>query len=89
MDDYEIENISRKYLGMGIQDWGQTAEERENATRKYVEAAGLKFGTKEADQWLDGVLSNLRRGEFWSEVAQLGTAIKSRSVSTGQREDAS
>jgi hypothetical protein len=86
MDDYEIETVCRRYLGMGLQDWGQTAEERENATRKYVAAAGKKFGTKEADEWLAGVVSNLQRGEFWNEVAQLGDAIRDSILSNDQKD---
>lgn len=78
MNDYQIEEVCRSYLGMGIQHWGQSAEQRENATRKYVEAAGLQFGTNEANEWLLSVNKNLRRGKFESEIAQLVTALESR-----------
>lgn len=74
MTDRVVEN----YLLQGIQHWGQTAEQREKATRDFVEAAGLEFGTVEACKWLDGVLHNLRRGEFYSEVNQLQAAIDAR-----------
>jgi hypothetical protein len=72
----DIERISRDFLLMGIQYWGQTAEKREEATRAYVAAAGLKFGTGEADRWLNVVLANLQRGEFNSEARQLQAAIE-------------
>lgn len=74
----DIERISRNFLLQGIQHWGQTAEQREKATRDYVAAAGIKFGTKEADDWLNGVLQKLQRGEFNSEARQLQAAIESR-----------
>lgn len=75
MDDYQIEEIARSYLGLGIQYWGQTSEQREKATREYVEAAGLTFGSTEANEWLKGVILNLRRGKFETEVEQLIAAI--------------
>jgi hypothetical protein len=74
----DIERISRNFLLMGIQHWGQTAEKREEATREYVSAAGLKFGSKEASEWLAGVRKSLLRGEFNSEARQLQSAIEAR-----------
>lgn len=74
----DIERISRNFLLQGIQHWGQTAAQREKATRDYVVAAGIKFGTKEADDWLNGVVGNLQRGEFNSEARQLQAAIEAR-----------
>jgi hypothetical protein len=73
----DIERISRNFLLQGIQHWGQTAEQREKATRDYVEAAGLQFGTGKTDEWLNDVLKNLKRGEFNSEARQLQVAIES------------
>ena len=78
MDDYQLEEVARSYLGMGIQSWGQTAEQREKATREYIKAAGLMFGSSEATEWLSGVLRGLRRGRFEDEVEQLVAALKSR-----------
>jgi len=78
MDNYQLEEIARTYLGLGIQHWGQTAEQRERATREYVEAAGLKFGSTEANEWLKSIVLNLRRGKFETEVEQLMAAITNR-----------
>lgn len=78
MEGYQLEKIARSYLGLGIQHWGQTAEQRERATRDYVEVAGLKFGSTEANEWLSGVISSLRRGKFETEVEQLIAAINDR-----------
>jgi hypothetical protein len=78
MDYYQLEEIARNYLGMGIQHWGQTAEQREMATREYVAAAGLQFGSTEANEWLKGVVLGLRRGKFEIEVEQLIAAIVRR-----------
>jgi hypothetical protein len=72
------DQVANSFLLHGIQHWGQTAEQREKATRDYVEAAGLKFGSTEANEWLAGVLKNLQRGEFYSEVSQLQAAINAR-----------
>lgn len=80
MSDYALQEICRSYLGMGIQNWGQGADKREAATRKYVEAAGLTFGTTEADEWLSGVLGRLRRGKFETEIEQLMAAVSSRAA---------
>lgn len=77
-DNYQLEEIARTYLGLGIQQWGQTAEQREQATRAYVEAAGFKFGSAEANEWVMGVVQNLRRGKFETEVEQLIAALASR-----------
>ena len=72
------DRTAHTFLLQGIQHWGQTAEQREKATRAYVEAAGLTFGSEEANEWLDGTLKNLRRGEFNSEVRQLQEALADR-----------
>lgn len=77
-DSYQLEEIARTYLWLGIQQWGQTAEQREKATRAYVEAAGFKFGSTEANEWVMGVVQNLRRGKFETEVEQLIAALASR-----------
>lgn len=72
------DRVAHTFLLQGIQHWGQTGEQREKATRAYVAAAGLMFGSTEANEWLAGVLKNLRRGEFNSEVQQLQDAIDAR-----------
>lgn len=72
------DRTASNFLLSSIQHWGQSAEQREKATRDYVEAAGLKFGSTEANEWLEGVLKNLRRGEFHSEVRQLNAALEAR-----------
>lgn len=76
----DIERISRNFLLQGIQNWGQTAEQREKATRDYVAAAGLQFGSGEADVWLNDVLKDLKRGEFNSEARQLQAAVEARAA---------
>jgi aspartate aminotransferase-like enzyme len=78
VDNYQLEEIARTYLGLGIQNWGQSVEQREKATRAYVEAAGLKFGSMEANEWIMGVVQNLWRGKFETEVDQLVAAITNR-----------
>lgn len=75
--DWQREQVAKHFLLRGIQHWGQTDEEREQATRKYVAAAGKEFGTREAEEWLKGVLSRLRRGKFETEVEQLIAALAS------------
>jgi hypothetical protein len=70
------DRVAHAFLLQGIQHWGQTAEQRERATRAYVEAAGLKFGSNEANEWLEVVLKNLRRGKFETEVEYLQSAIE-------------
>lgn len=72
------DRVAHTFLLQGIQHWGQTAEQREAATRAYVAAAGLKFGSDEANKWLAEVIKNLRRGEFNDEVHQLQEAIRVR-----------
>lgn len=72
------DRIAHTFLLQGIQHWGQTAEQREKATREYVSAAGLKFGTTEANEWLASILKNLRRGKFEDEIQQLQAAIAVR-----------
>lgn len=82
------DRVSHTFLLQGIQHWGQTAEQREKATRDYVEAAGLRFGSNEANEWLSGVLKTLRRGEFNSEVRQLQDAIAERhAIAKGEDDD--
>lgn len=71
-------DIARHFLLMGIQHWGQSTEKREEATRDYVQAAGLTFGTPESDAWLNIVLDSLVRGEFNSEARQLCAALDAR-----------
>jgi alpha-N-acetylglucosamine transferase len=78
MSTISDDRVAHRFLLQGIQLWGQTAEQREKATRDYVAAAGLMFGSKEANEWLAAVLKNLRRGEFNSEVRQLQEAIYAR-----------
>jgi hypothetical protein len=73
-----MDRVAHTFLLVGIQHWGQTAEKREAATRAYVEAAGFRFGSTEANAWLDGVLKTLKRGELNSEVEQLQDAITAR-----------
>lgn len=74
------DRVAHNFLLQGIQHWGQTAEQREAATRAYVEAAGLKFGSTEANEWLAGVLRTLPRGKFESEVEHLQAAITAKAV---------
>ncbi len=74
----DIERIARDFLLQGIQHWGQTDEQRNAAARAYVEAAGLRFGSVEASNWLADVKQKLVRGEFNSEGRQLQAAIEAR-----------
>lgn len=78
MDD----RVANRFLLQGIQDWGQTAEVRENAVRDYVAAAGLEFGSTEANEWLINVLRDLRRGEFSDEIRQLKAALDARTAAS-------
>lgn len=72
------DRVAHTFLLQGIQHWGQTAEQRENATRAYVQAAGLTFGSDEANKWLEEVLKTLPRGRFEGEVAYLQEQIAIR-----------
>ena len=65
---------------MGLQSWGQTAEQRNEATDNYLRAAGfmLERDREKATKWLGSVLRNLRRGKFETEVEQLQAAIEQR-----------
>lgn len=74
------DRVAHTFLLQGIQHWGQSAEQREKATREFVAAAGLTFDSTEANEWLASVLKNLRRGEFNSEVSQLQAAIEARKI---------
>lgn len=65
------DRVAHTFLLQAIQHWGQTEQQREKATRDFVEAAGVKFPSHEAVKFLDGVTRNLKRGEFNSEVRQL------------------
>jgi hypothetical protein len=73
------QDIASRFLLRGIQDWGQSAADREQATRDYVNAARYVFGSREGNAWLDGVLLKLRRGKFEDELEQLTSAIDERS----------
>jgi hypothetical protein len=74
------QDTARNFLLRGIQDWGQSAEQREQATRDYVNAGRYVFGSREGNAWLDSVLAKLRRGEFNNEVEHLVTALDARSI---------
>ena len=78
------QDIARKFLLRGIQDWGQSAADREQATREYVNAAHFVFGSREGNAWLDDVLKNIRRGEFNSEAEQLEAALDARDSKSRQ-----
>lgn len=75
MTDWMAQDVARHFLLMGIQQWGQSVKDREKATRQYVAAAGKKFGSNEANEWLDVVLANLRRGKLETEVEQLAASL--------------
>lgn len=74
------ERIAETFLSLGIQNWGQTAEQRQKATDDYLRAAGFDLGTgrEAADIWLKDVLRNLRRGEYYDEADQLRAALEAR-----------
>jgi hypothetical protein len=74
----DLERISRDCMLMCVQHWGQTKEQRDAATKAYVEAAGFEHGTNDATAWLRDVVLNLRRGEFNDECRQLQRALEAR-----------
>lgn len=76
------QDTARTFLLTGIQDWGQSAADREQAMRDYVNAGRFVFGSREGNAWLDGVIAKLRRGEFNDEVEQLVTALNQRSIAS-------
>lgn len=76
MDD----RVAESFLSMGIQSWGQTAEQSKKATDAYLRAAGfeLERDRAAANEWLDGVKRNMRWGKFETEVEQLKAALEQR-----------
>ena len=74
MTEQDQKDIARRFLHMGIQHWGQSDVELSKATEAYLRAAGFKNDI-EGQKWLQGVLQNLRRGEFHDEVRQLVAAL--------------
>jgi hypothetical protein len=72
------EDIAKTFLLRGIQQWGQSPADREQATREYVTAAGFVFGSDDGNEWLRHILQNLKRGKLETEIEQLVAALASR-----------
>jgi hypothetical protein len=72
--------IARHFLSRGIQNWGQSAAERQAAKDSYLTAAGFTLDADRgaAEWWLDGVLDAMPRGKFEREVDYLAAAIEQR-----------
>jgi hypothetical protein len=94
------DRIANTFMLRAVQDWGQSTQERAEATAAYLKAAGFDvepsgypiFGGmfpqqpikgkdgEAAHAWLAGVLKNLKRGEYNSEIEQLNAAIEQRAA---------
>ena len=74
------DHIANKFLSLGIQHWGQTAEQREEATNEYLRAAGFDLDQDRATAalWLQDVLAKMPRGKFEDEAEHLRAAIEQR-----------
>lgn len=75
-----IEQIANKFLSLGVQHWGQSIEQREEATNEYLRAAGFDLDQDRAAAalWLQQVLAKMPRGRFEDEAAHLRSAIEHR-----------
>jgi hypothetical protein len=74
------DRIAEKFLSVGIQYWGQSAEKREEATNEYLRAAGFDLDQDRATAalWLQDVLAKMPRGKYEDEAEHLRNAIKQR-----------
>lgn len=67
--------IARNFLLRAIQSWGLSQEDRDEAERLFVEAAGFAHNTPASKAFVLETVRNLYRGEFNNEVDQLAAAL--------------
>ena len=76
-----MENETAKhFLSIGIQNWGQTSEERQKAKDQYLTAAGfdLHCDRQNAEAWLKGVVGTIPWGKYEREADHLAAALDAR-----------
>jgi hypothetical protein len=88
LDMKDNNRISRLMMLQGIQHWGQSQAQRDEAITNYVKAAGFDPSDPEADKWLSEVILSMPRGKYEIEVDHLTAALaKAQLKSEATRSD--